>query len=109
MDQKTSFSDWLGEGIENWNILYRFHATRRMFQRNYTENDILVCLENGTIIEYYESDFPFPSFLINGRSNANNPIHLVIGVDKTSKRIYVITVYEPDTTKWNEDFNRRIK
>ena len=108
MDQKASFLSWLGEGIVNWDIRYRVHATQRMFQRNINENDILSCLEGGIIIEYYESDFPFPSFLINGMSGSNNPIHLVIGVDKISKRLYVITVYEPEKTKWDDNFSRRI-
>jgi hypothetical protein len=108
MDLKQLFLSWLGEGIGNWDIQYRIHATQRMFQRNFDEKDVLACLGGGIIIEYYEFDFPFPSFLINCKSSSNNPMHLVIGVDKKSKRLYVITVYEPEKTKWSDDFSRRI-
>ncbi|MCU0289397.1 MAG: DUF4258 domain-containing protein, partial [Acidobacteria bacterium] len=65
-------------------------------------------LLNGTIIERYEDDFPFPSLLINGFSVNRRYLHLVVGVDVPRKRLYIITVYEPDSTKWTDNFSRRI-
>jgi hypothetical protein len=87
---------------------FRVHATQRMFKRNFLEADIVQCLEYGYIIEKYDDDLPFPSFLINGKTENSRPLHVVIGVDDNAKRLYIITVYEPDTLKWHDNFNRRI-
>ncbi len=80
-----------------------------MFQRNIDETDIFFCLDNGSIIEYYESDLPFPSVLINGYTQSQRSLHVVVGIDKEEKRMYIITVYEPDPLKWESEFSRRLK
>jgi hypothetical protein len=109
MNDFLSFRDWLKDEFRNWDIQYRLHATQRMYQRNFEEFDIFSCLDNGKIIEKYENDMPFPSVLINGRSISNRPIHVIVGIDIKLKRLYIITVYEPDPVKWKENFTRRLK
>jgi len=98
----------LGTRPSSWDIRYRVHATRRMFSRSVSEEDIICLLDNGNIIEDYEDDFPFPSVLLNGVSAKGRPLHAVIGIDVELKRLYIITVYEPDPRKWIEDYSRRI-
>lgn len=94
--------------IQNWDIQYRVHATKRMFQRNVDEEDVLEVLYNGDIIERYEDDFPIPSLLINGQSISGRCLHLVVGIDVSEKRLYIITVYEPEPKKWTNNFSRRL-
>ena len=101
--------DRVNEDLRIWVLYYRVHATRRMFQRNFEEADLFSCLKNGKIIEEYDTDLPFPSALINGTSVSGRAMHVVIGIDSGSRRLYIITVYEPDTSKWRDNYSRRIK
>jgi len=95
--------------VLEFDIYYRVHATKRMFQRDIAEDEIIGILSNGDIIERYEDDFPFPSVLLNGRSLLGRPLHVVVGIDITERRFYIITVYEPETKKWTHNFSRRIQ
>ena len=58
---KTLMSKWLKFDIE-----YRLHSTRRMFERDISNEDINNLLNNGKIIEHYPDDYPLLSFLLNG-------------------------------------------
>jgi len=46
--------------------IYRVHAIERMFQRDIYEHQVESVIENGKIIESYEDDKPYPSFLVLG-------------------------------------------
>ncbi len=99
--------DYLNANFESWALEIRIHATKRMYQRNISSNDLHHVLNHGLIIEEYETDYPFPSVLLNGKSEVGRPIHIVVGVDSDEQRLYIITVYEPDIGKWLNDFSRR--
>ena len=62
---------------------------------------------NGKVIEEYPNDSPYPSCLISGRVN-NRPLHVVIAENEIDNELIVITVYEPDPVKWDDNFERRI-
>lgn len=97
----------LNDDFHTWDLYFRVHATRRMFQRGFEENDLHLCLSDGIIIEEYDEDYPFPSVLISGKAVSGRAMHAVIGIDNESKRLYVITVYEPDSEKWIDNYSRR--
>jgi hypothetical protein len=99
----------IAKDILEWDVQYRVHATKRMFQRNVDDKDVLAILFNGDIIERYEDDYPFPSVLINGRSRKGRYLHIVVGIDISEKRLYIITVYEPEPKKWTDNFSRRLQ
>ena len=102
------FVDFLVTDFSTWRVEFRIHATQRMYQRDISQEDLLFALSHGIIIEEYGEDYPFPSMLVNGRTKAGRPLHVVPGIDFSEKRMYIITVYEPDSKKWTEDFSRRI-
>lgn len=54
--------------VENFEIVYRLHASKRMFEREISDDDVEYLLKNGEIIERYEDDYPLPSLLLNGFS-----------------------------------------
>ena len=81
-------TDLINENLINYNIEYRIHATRRMFQRDIQECDIELLLKTGIIIEEYDDDFPLPSVLINGHTSTNRPLHLVTGINRQEKNCY---------------------
>ena len=99
----------IGSAIEDWEIVYRIHATRRMFERDISEEELMDVLINGHVIENYPDDTPFPSALVNGITAKGRHIHVVIANDIATKRLYVITVYVPSSSKWSENFSRRVK
>ncbi len=94
--------------LRNRKIFFRQHAVEMMISRNITRNDIYDCIRNGDVIEEYESDKPFPSYLIcNFRNNEN--IHIVVAFNEENDILYVITAYIPDLKHFENDFKTRRK
>ncbi|MDD2864353.1 MAG: DUF4258 domain-containing protein [Methylococcales bacterium] len=93
--------------VENYEIVYRLHASKRMFEREISDDDVEYLLKNGEIIERYDEDYPLPSLLLNGFSINKRPLHLVVAVNREEKRLIIVTVYEPNTLKWLDNFSRR--
>jgi len=56
----------------------------------------------------YDEDFPLPSVLLNGRTAANRPLHVVVGSNVDEQQLVIITTYEPDALQWADNFSRRI-
>jgi hypothetical protein len=57
----TNLCEMLQQHFDDYQIYYRVHATRRMFQRVIHEDDVERVLKEGNIIEQYVDDLPFPS------------------------------------------------
>jgi len=85
--------------------IYRLHAVERMFQRDIEEYQVEEVIENGEIIEEYNDDKPYPSFLVLGK-NENLPLHVVYAIDEENN-IIVITAYRPNLEKWQNNFKTR--
>ena len=91
-------------------FIYRTHAIERLFERDISEDDVEDIVLNGKIIEYYENDKPYPSFLTLGYEDRdlNKPLHVVYAKNEESI-IIIITAYRPDITKWKNNYQTRIK
>ena len=89
-------------------VIFRYHATRRMFERRIAETDILGILTTAKVIESYPSDQPYPSRLIFGYY-ADRPVHIVVADNLVEQSVIIITVYEPDLDTWEPGFERRKK
>lgn len=86
-------------------IMWRSHIILRMQQRGITINNVLECISNGEIIEYYHDDYPFPSCLISGRCGNREGLHLVCALGQG--KVWMITAYRPSALAWKEDFKTR--
>lgn len=86
-------------------IKWSAHCLERMQERDISREDVLVCVDQGEIIEDYPDDYPFPSCLIFGHTIAKKVIHVVVGTDGNSA--YVITAYYPSTSKFEADLKTR--
>lgn len=93
------------ELIKKGKIRWTNHCIIRLFQGNITQYDIENALLNGEIIEEYESDYPYPSYLVYGINLNNEVLHVVCGVNKTE--LWIITAYYPDNIKWENDLKTR--
>lgn len=82
------------------------HVFERMAERGFSPNVIKSVIENGTVIKTYSDDKPFPSKLILG-FDSERPVHVVSAYNFDNDTEYVITVYEPDSEKWTDNFSKR--
>jgi len=86
-------------------VLVSEHAAMRFRQRDLKVKDIKAAVNSGRIIEQYPDNYPFPSYLILGKSIDGKWIHVVMSDEGSMSRI--ITAYYPDPDKWSEDFKTR--
>ena len=77
-----------------------------MAQRGIARDAVLGVLHEGEVIEEYLDDTPFPSALVLGFV-ATRPLHVVIALDASGPEAYIITVYEPSPTKFEQDWKTR--
>lgn len=70
-------------------------------------SEVKYAINNGEIIEYYYDDFPYPSCLVLGKDYNNNKLHIVCGISEDF--LHIITVYYPNTIKWEKDMKTRRK
>lgn len=95
----------LRNACNNDKIVWKRHAVSRIEERNILQSEVIDCINNGELIEYYISDKPFASCLVLGLTYKNRTIHTVCSY--AEDRIYIITAYEPNKTKWKPDFKTR--
>ena len=82
------------------------HVFKRMAERGFSPDSIKAVIQNGTTIKEYPDDTPFPSRLILGY-DGGRPVHVVSAYNPDDDTEYVITVYEPDASRWSNDFTER--
>lgn len=87
-------------------LVFRVQAVRRMFLRGVSENDVVQIMETGEVIEENPTDQPYPSTLILGWIGSQ-PLHLVVADNVDDGQTVLVTVYEPDLTRWEPEFRRR--
>ena len=92
--------------MNNPRIFFRVHAVQRMFERNISVKKVSQVLQSGETIEDYTSEMPEPSRLILGLQG-KRPFHVVTSENVETNEITIITVYIPDSEKWNKDFRSR--
>lgn len=86
-------------------IKWSSHILTRMSQRGIKVKDIIDCIYNREIIEYYPDDYPFPSCLILGYSNNCKGIHVVCALGQDY--VWMITAYYPEENEWLGDLKTR--
>jgi len=87
-------------------LVFRAHALQRMFERCIVVEEVRRVLETGETIESYPDDAPYPSRLVLGWVG-DRPLHVVVADPPGEDAIIVITVYEPDPGRWEDNFRRR--
>jgi len=92
--------------VKNPKTLFRIHAVQRMFERNISAKKVSRALQSGETIEDYSAEMPEPSRLILG-FQGKRPFHVVTSENLETNETTIITVYIPDSNKWNKDFRSR--
>lgn len=68
-----------------------------------SDQEVYEAICNCTVIETYSADKPYPSALVLGQTNAGRPLHIVSAFDEANDFAILITVYQPDPTRWEND------
>lgn len=90
----------------NYKLVFRVHATQKMFERSISAEEVRVVIDSGEVIREYPDDKPYPSRLILGWSDTR-PIHVVAADNDEDQETIIITTYEPDPALWESDFKRK--
>jgi hypothetical protein len=83
------------------------HILDRIFRRGVGMDDVKRVLTAGEIIEQYPTDYPHPSCLILGYTEAGKALHVVCG--SNGVELWLITAYFPDPAEWSGDYRQRRK
>lgn len=85
---------------------FRVHAHKRMALRGITAAEVEQIVATGKVIEDYPNAKPLPARLILGWT-AGRPLHVVAGFDFPNQIVEVISTYEPDPKRWDQNFSVR--
>jgi hypothetical protein len=104
MIDKSDIDRIITSGIIHW----QKHALQRLMERNISRFRVKQAILSGRIIESYEDDRPYPSFLIADIGEEKS-LHAVVAVNAEDEICYIITAYIPDENYFEEDLvTRRI-
>ena len=84
------------------------HATNQSITRNIRLHEIQAAFASGLVIEDYPDDKYGASCLISGITQENRPVHIHCSYPSRSL-IKIVTVYEPDSLRWDDNFTKRRK
>ena len=93
---------------ENGSIRWTEHILKRLMQRGIFQASVVQAIRSGEIIEQYPDDYPYPSCLLLGTTEAGEALHIVCGIGEG--KVWLITAYHPDPDEWESDLKtRRVK
>lgn len=87
-------------------LLFSDHARRRMLERDISATEVAAVLRDGSIVERYPEDTPYPSKLVAGWTGHRH-LHVVAAELPDKADTVVITVYEPNAGHWESPSIRR--
>ena len=82
------------------------HAVDQSILRQIRVEEIKEAVANGQVIEYYPDDKYGASCLIFGWTQTQRPIHIQCSYP-SRPLIKIITLYQPNPKRWNNDFTQR--
>ena len=90
---------------ENGSIRWTCHILKRLMQRGIFQASVVQAIRSGEIIEQYPNDYPYPSCLLLGTTEAGEALHIVCGIGEGE--VWLITAYHPDPDEWESDLKTR--
>jgi hypothetical protein len=105
----SEISTLIHEFLKQGNVNFKKHALIRIIERKISIQEVEEALLNCDVIESYIEDKPLPGYLVIGFTKNKRPLHIMVALDKIERYIWIITVYEPDKTKWSNQMTKRKK
>lgn len=88
------------------NIEISRHALKKSLDRGLSLADAIEVVKNGEVITKYSDTKPHPCFLMLGFVG-KEPLHIVVAKDEVTEECWLVTLYVPDISIWNDDFKTR--
>ena|ERR1017187_9211318 len=88
-------------------VLFKHHAIEQMTSpdRMISQQDVLLVIQNGEVIEDYPNDPRGHSCLLLGTGEGGRTIHVVCSPKQD--HLTIITSYVPEKDLWHEGFRKR--
>ena len=84
------------------------HALSELASEPVSASEVEIALERAEVIEDYPHLHRYlPDCLILAFTLSNEPIHCVIALNEPQDYILIVTVYQPDTKEWDNDWKTR--
>ena len=91
------------ESVKKHNIMWSFHASQRMIERQISSTGVIDVLLHGEIIEEYDTNM-----IVFGWYN-NKPIHVICFFKEDEDCVFITSVYNPDLDHYESDYKTRRK
>ncbi len=102
----TSFIEEICQRFAEEQFEFSRHALDQSILRRIQVQEVKEAIVSGRVIEDYPNDKYGPSCLISGLTQGKRPIHIQCSYPSRSL-VKIITLYEPDPQRWNDDFTKR--
>ncbi|KPK77629.1 MAG: hypothetical protein AMJ89_02080 [candidate division Zixibacteria bacterium SM23_73] len=93
------------QAVREGRINTRYHASRRMLEREILYEEVLEVILKGEVIKTYPEAKPFPAYLIMGFVKEKEPLYVLCSFD--GEMVHIITVHWLDPKKWITPWARR--
>lgn len=89
-------------------VLWSRHAVERLALHRVSREEVEASLAACIAIEVYpDGHRPLPDCLVLAWLRASDPLHAVIAIDASNDRVFVVTLYRPDPSRWFDDWTCR--
>ncbi|MCY7277242.1 MAG: DUF4258 domain-containing protein [Phormidesmis sp. CAN_BIN44] len=102
----TSLIEGIRQKFADEQFEFSKHAVDQPILRQIRVQEVREIIANGQVIEDYPNDKYGPSCLISGLTQNQRTIHLQSSYP-SRPLLKIITLYEPDPQRWNDDFTQR--
>jgi hypothetical protein len=87
-------------------VFWTYHVNMRLRHRFIRRKAILESHRSYEILEEYQKDKYFPSYLVRSVYQ-NDIIHIVFAVDLEEDNVRIVTAYLPNPAEWEPEFRTR--
>jgi len=102
----TSLIEEIRQKVADEQFEFSKYAVDQSLLRQVQVQEVREVIANGQVIEDYPNDKYGSSCLISGLTQARRPIHVQCSYH-SRPLVRIITLYEPEPQRWDEDFTQR--
>jgi hypothetical protein len=92
--------------VKERKVFWTYHVNMRLKHRFIGREAILQSHSSYEILEEYQEDKYFPSYLVRS-AYGNDIIHIVFAADREADNVRIVTAYFPNPAEWERDFRTR--
>ena len=98
--------EFIRKCVREGKVFWTYHVNMRLKHRFISREAILQSHSSYEILEEYQEDKYFPSYLVRS-AYGNDIIHIVFAADQEADNVRIVTAYFPNPVEWERDFRKR--